>query len=387
MVVVAYPAPGYEGLVAPSGYRFLLYSTEPLVAVVTSSNETLVYWRGLIYGLKSEAVAACHDDAWVVVALSNGSLYSITLASGDVRHIKLGVDLRISSLTCSHKSLLVAGVRGNDVVVIDVGRSQGYVIENLKIGFNPSLYLVGGRAYIVGGGSSLVSLGSPNPVLYLLPEVVSIKGVAVLDDNLIAYGSWEDSGLLYAFNRGEALLIQVPGRRASIDSLYCHDYRCVAIVIPQGDWPIVVEFNNLRYTSEARVIGVKPFVYHGSGSSNTPWFSGEFIGLGVVALSIWSTREAVVGFNDTHAVVWVEGYVTPPPRLSKIKVYPTEDSTVSRTFNLTVEVSEAKLETSGRKMEVVKPHVNKWDIGVTLTVIVSPILVYLYVSYIHPRTR
>jgi hypothetical protein len=169
----------------------------------------------------------------------------------------------------------------------------------------------------------------------------------------------------------------VPGRVTSVDAVSCSSYRCWAVVRPYGDWLIVVEFNNWRYTSHAKIVAVKPFVYHTSGASDRIWISGELVDLGVVALGVSSTREAVVGFNSTHAVLWTESYITPTPRLSKIKVYPSTGEAKVQIVRVELLEGSEGLQHGNVVFKAVKPQVDRLATLITLIVVTLPILVYL----------
>jgi hypothetical protein len=85
----------------------------------------------------------------------------------------------------------------------------------------------------------------------------------------------------------------------------------------------------------------------------------------------------VVGFNSTHAVLWTESYITPTPRLSKIKVYPSTGEAEVQIVRLELLEDSEGLQHDSVVFKAVKPQVDRLATLITLIVVTLPILVYL----------
>ena len=382
MFSLIYPKADLHGLVAPPGFKATFYNSNPMIAVFSSGSSTHVYWADSVYSLGSPASSTCYDGSKLLMIVG-GELYIVD-STGLATRTRFSLDARLATVTCGETPYAIL-TSNTALLLVDTSRGVGFRLEGLPLdGVSISGLQAGGGVYVASGNRVVFVNGSSIATVYELPGAVVIRGLALSHEGLVAYGSWDDIGLVYRFSVGEAILLNVPGRVTSVDALSCYDHRCWAIVRPHGDWLIVVEFNNWRYVSHAKIVAVKPFVYHTSGASDRVWISGDLVGLGVVVIGVMSTREAVVGFNSTHAALYTEGYITPAPRLSKIKVYP-------RTERVKVDYVEVKLLESSEVLQrddsmfkTVEPQIDRLATLTTLMVVTMPVLVYAY-SYARGR--
>ena len=373
-ISLAYPKPGFEGLVAPPGFRVILYNGSSMLAVLSSDNSSFIYWSNSIYSLGSPASSACYNGSKLFVVVGDGSI-RVVGSRGVSTTLRFSLDARLAGVTCRGVPYAILTSNGS-LLVISLDDGTGFKLNDFSsnsvstLQVDEGVYIAGGnRVIFIGGGGALV---------YELPRVAVISGLAVSHDGLVAYGTWDDKGLIYRFSAGDAILLSAPGRITSVDALACTGYRCVAVVRPHGDWPILVEFNNWRYVSHAKVVAVKPFVYHSSGASDIVWISGELVDLGVVVVGASSTKEAIIGFNSTHGVLWTEGYIIPAPRLSKIKIYPSTGRVEVQSVKVNLSRSSENLEGGNLKLRTVEAQVDRIGTLITLTVVTLPVLVYLY---------
>jgi len=374
IISLTYPGADLNGLVAPLGFRVTFYNSSPVIAVLSSGSSTYVYWAGSVYSLRSPASAACYDGSRLSIIVGD-SLYIVN-SSGVSTRVGFNLDAMLAGVLCGETTYAIL-ISNGSLMLVDVKRGVGFKLSGFPLGSDGISGLqVGGDVYIASG-NRVVLVGRGSITTYELPGIAVIRGLALSHDGLVAYGSWGDMGLIYRFSVGEAILLNVPGRVTSVDAVSCSSYRCWAVVRPYGDWLIVVEFNNWRYTSHAKIVAVKPFVYHTSGASDRIWISGELVDLGVVALGVSSTREAVVGFNSTHAVLWTESYITPTPRLSKIKVYPSTGEAEVQIVRVELLEGSEGLQHGSVVFKAVKPQVDRLATLITLIVVTLPILVYL----------
>jgi hypothetical protein len=382
MISFTYPKADLHGLVAPPGFKATFYNSNPMIAVFSSGSSTHVYWADSVYSLGSPASSTCYDGSKLLMIVG-GELYTVD-STGLATRTRFSLDARLATVTCGETPYAIL-TSNTALLLVDTSRGVGFRLEGLPLdGVSISGLQVGGGVYVASGNRVVFVNGSSTATIYELPGAAVVRGLALSHEGLVAYGSWDDMGLVYRFSVGEAILLKVPGRVTSVDALSCYDYRCWAIVRPHGDWLIVVEFNNWRYVSHARIVAVKPFVYHTSGASDRAWISGDLVDLGVVVLGVMSTREAVVGFNGTHAVLYTEGYITPTPRLSKIKVYPhTERVKVDYVEVELLESSEV-LQRGDSMFKTVEPQIDRLATLTTLMVVTMPVLVYAY-SYARGR--
>ena len=374
MISLAYPQPDYSGLVAPRDFRVIFYSDSPRLAVLSSGNSTILYVSGYVYRLNAPASYACFNRSHLIVGLPNGFAFISSTVVLTISTLNLSGIL--AGLSCNWTPYAIL-VSIDGVFLVDLKDGLVFRLPNLTISGYVSL-LPTPKGVYVASGSSVVLVNLSGTFIYRLPGVISIHGLTLSHEGLVAYGSWGDSGLIYRFNVGEAMLLSLPGRITSVDALTCFDYRCLAIIRPYGDWLIVVEFNNWRYTSHAKIITIRSFVYHASGSSDRVWISGELADLGVIVLGVHSTREAVIGFNNTHAVAWTESYITPAPRLSKIKVYPSTWRTNINSFKIEFSETNGSVGYSDIRLSIVEAQVDRLSTLITLIVVTLPLLAYIY---------
>jgi len=382
MISFTYPKADLHGLIAPAGFKATFYKDNPTIAVFSSESSTHVYWAGSVYSLGSPASSTCYDGSKLLMIVG-GELYTVD-STGLATRTRFSLDARLATVTCGETPYAIL-TSNRALLLVDTSRGVGFRLEGLPLdGVSISGLQAGGGVYVASGNRVVFVNGSSTATVYELPGAAVIRGLALSHEGLVAYGSWDDMGLLYRFSVGEAILLKVPGRVTSVDALSCYDYRCWAIVRPHGDWLIVVEFNNWRYVSHARIVAVKPFVYHTSGASDRVWISGDLVGLGVVVLGVMSTREAVVGFNSTHAALYTEGYITPAPRLSKIKVYPRTERVKVDYVEVELLESSEVLQRGDGMFKTVEPQIDRLATLTTLMVVTMPVLVYAY-SYVRGR--
>jgi len=373
-VSLAYSEPGFRGLVLPPGSEVVFFDGERGVAVFSFAGSGYAYWGGFVFGLGFGVSSACYDGSRLFVA--GGSRVLAVRSNGVADVVVFDVDARVVGVVCgvdeyavlaSNESLLVVRLEDGAGFRLGLGNFSSVGVTALW---------AGGGVY-VASGSRVVFFGGGVADVYVFPEEVSVSGLAVSSDGLVVYGSWGDKGFIYRFG-GEAMLLEVPGRVTSVDALACSGYRCVAVMRPVGDWLILAEFNMWRYVSHVKVVATKPYVYHGSGSSGAVWASGEIEGLGVVVVEAFSTREAVVGFNSTLAVVFTEKRVEPPPKLSKLAGQPSTFKVETEPVKLSLARSSEGLDRADLEVKTVKAQVDRLSVLATLTALATPALVYLY---------
>ncbi len=374
MISLAYPKSAFEGLVVPSGFRVTLYNNDPVIAVFASGSSTFIYWSGSVYSLPFPVSSACYDgsDLFMVVG---GNLFIVD-SRGAYTMVRFDLNASLTGVICGRTSYAVLASSGG-LLLVDLEGGVGFRFTGFQLDESISGLQVREGVY-VASGNRVAFISGGRISVYELPSAALIRGLTLSHDGLVAYGSWGDAGLVYRFSVGEALLVSVPGRTTSVEAMSCSGYRCIAIVRPYGDWLIAVEFSNWRYVSHARIAAVKPFIYHGSGTASGAWISGELVDLGVLALGVSSTREAVVGFNSTHAVVWTESYIAPAPRISKVKIHPSVESSEIEIVEVKLSKENGSLQQGGIVFKVVEPQVDRLSTLTTLTVIALPALVYLY---------
>ncbi|MDM7275004.1 MAG: hypothetical protein P3X22_002615 [Thermoprotei archaeon] len=375
---LAYSPPDYAAIAAGRGdLKIIYYSRAPQAIVAVGHNETIIAYDGKPYSI-SGVYNGCFNGPIAFMASREGDK---TVILDFRRGIFRELTFKSSNMTSVACGSILAAVDANSGNILTITGESGEikVMEIREIEFTPRSYrlTIADDRIIAYAGSIIIVVEDGRGLMFKLSDGMEVEGVEVSGGELIAYGSWEGKGFIYRLNQGEVITLTVPGRSSSVDSLACRDLRCLLTLIPQGYFPVVIEMVNWRYVSDAQVVYLKGFIYHGAGSARLPWISGEMAGIGPTALSIGSTRPAIIGFNETLAAFEVKRVFELKPRLNKIRLWP--DKVELRVESSYASAEEAPVNIAGSNVEFreLRPLHSRITITLTLALAGSPLLVYI----------
>ncbi len=379
MSTLAYSPPDYTAIASSRGdLKITYYSRTPQAIVAVGSNETIVAYERKPYSVSGVYYGCFNGPIAFMASKDGGKTAMLDFRRGVFKEFTFR-SLNVVSVACGDR--LVAGsVDSENMFLIIVAESgEVEVVKIYGVGFSPRSYKLAldGYRIIAYMENAIIVVEDGRGLMFKLAEGMEVKGVATSNGELIAYGSWERRGFIYRLDRGEVITLAVPGRSSSVDSLACKDLRCLLTLIPQGYFPVVIEMVNWIYVSEAQVTYLKGFIYHSAGSVELPWISGEMTGIGPIALSIGSTRPAIIGFNETLAAFEVKRDFELKPRISKIKLWPDKVELRIETGYVSVEDGPMNITSSDVEFKELKPLHSRLTITLTVALVGSPLLVYV----------
>ncbi|MEM4559530.1 MAG: hypothetical protein QW208_06280 [Acidilobaceae archaeon] len=376
LAILTYPEPSYNGLLLRDDYRVILFSDS--VVSIIKDNSTIVILKDASI-LLDEVGKPCYSGGSELYIATEDKLILVSHVDGvDLRSLILPFKLNNYGLWCSDNTLVVSGFSKGILRVLRVDTSNlKATIWSINTSMVGETYtLVHNNVIYVAVSSLIVEITDLNIKVYKLVENMDIKGLTLDRDSLIAYGSRDSGSFIYRFDEREVIVIEVPGRISHADVVLCEDYWCRALIRPEGDWPFIIEFKLWSYISDAKFIGLKPFIYYSAGASNSIWFSGKLVDEGTIVLSIKSTRKAIIGESSLKAFFLTEE-VKPNPRINKFKIPPEIEVVKSSVDQVKLIEESISFSTISIPIVKIKAIESRMEKIFTVIVISAPIIAYI----------
>ena len=260
--------------------------TPPGVSALESSDK-IIYWNGevavasLPAGFQvatpkgswrvvgPQAVSACSDGDHVWVAAWAGGLSYLYVFRDDGASVYTAPG-EVASLSCGPGWSLLGVVRGRefDLVYFEDGSAFLYAgvasLDSTVRSVSPVTSVYGLKA--AWAGDIVVVLNGNNVTAYHVHGAV-VRGVWLVDDFTLVYGSYGEDGLIIIMSGSRPISLSYPGADASVHAVYASlPGRLLALLIPEGRLPLIVEVSlaSGEILASYRFYPSTPMIYNGA---------------------------------------------------------------------------------------------------------------------------
>lgn len=366
-VIISISPPPHAALLLPAASS--VESFDGRSAVINGGAVAIV--GETAYELPTKGMACQRDGRIFVVSESD----VLVLRAGEARAIRYKLDLggKPLSVACNGTAVTVAVAREASIAVYIV-TTDGVVerYEGLPIGAGSSTAMaLGKKAYLYAEGA-LFEI-STSPKRYSALEDLVAYGVVEWGDSPVLFGKRGSVATVYFLDSGGVLELSVAGRETRVEAISCEGQWCRLLVVPEGDWVRVFEFNGRKYVGGAKVVGLKGVIYGRAGATERLWFSVAMPEVGVLAISPLSVGEAILGDNKRD-LVKIEPAA--PPRIERFRV-PGRAESITLSYSKERLVSEAiELRRAEIEYSFLKPRDDVLGKILTAISLSSPIVAY-----------
>lgn len=374
-ILLSLSPPAHVGLLV---HNATIESIDSSVAVLNGGS--LVITEGGALKLHATGMTCQHGDR--VFIASGGEIVALKASEGRATRFRLAIEGWPLAIGCNEEAVALAMSSGGplSIYVLRLNGTAERLDGALPRPLGPLGIAVGKSIYLHANG--VIAEISERPKAYRLPNGLEVYGIAEHAGSPVVYGARESRAVVYLLQRGVMIELAILGRESRAEAASCEGQWCRLLIVPEGDWIRIAEFNNWRYVGGAKVVGLKGMIYRKAGAGERPWFSAEVPAVGTTAISLHSIGRAVLG-DERRDLYRIEQTV--PPKIERFRV-PAEETplTLSR-VRIEVQSEEIRLERTSTEYSFLRAREDLIGKIFTAVSLSSPLIAYAIREAISPR--